>query len=454
MGPLRRKIFGGVFSLSASSILVRIISFLTVIIVTHFLSVRDYGAYILFLSVVGLFGTLSGLGMDELVTADIARAFGEKDFARGKRLFFEFCRTRLFLVISLLAGSLLLKDFFVERYSVAFGEFFTYLVLIVLMQYCKNVIALLFNVHEKFNLIAKLNIIEMLGKFLVILAMVYSLGLNLQLFIIANIISLAFVAIFFAPKAISLYRELPQYHGLAPQLMPKVMAGHGKWQIGSNIVSSLMNSVTYWLIKAFLNTESVAIYSLAQSMLSFLAGLLPLKTIMLPIIARKSGDKFSIAHLMSRTTKYSLLLYFLAIVFGLLLARPVASIFLPKYLAAIPVFSVHVFRLLFNPFSFSQVPLLYARNKQKFLFFSTLLDSVIVLILAPLLMRKFGVVGLAIEGLITLFIMTSWRELYIRKKFGISSIVFKKLFFFDKYDRSLLREIVPELRNKLFKYLP
>lgn len=450
MDSLRQKIIGGVFSLSASSAMVRIFSFLTVILITRFLSIRDYGAYILFLSVAGPFGALSGLGMDELITADVARFFGEKDFARGKRLLTEFCRTRLFLIVLLLVGSLLFRDFLVKRYSIAFEQFFIYFAFLVLAQYARNVIALLFTVHEKFNLIAKINFFDVLARFLTILIFIYVLGLNLQLMIIANIVALVLVSLFFAPKAISLYRLLPSYTGAKTNLLGSVLLGHGKWQIGINLISSLMDSVSYWLVRVILSTEAVAIVSLARSMFSALASLVPFKTIMLPIIARKSSDEFFRTHLIERITKYSLIFFGIIITIGLLLVKPVTTGFFPKYLEAIPVFSVLIFRLIFNPFSFSQVPLLYAQRRQKFLFVASLIDAALVLVLAPLLMRTFGIIGLVTEGLITLFIMTSIREWYIRRNFHTKSITIRKLFFFDEYDRLLLKEFMLTLKAKLF----
>lgn len=447
MTTLRGKILKGTAVLTASSVVIRLISLITVILVTRHISLHDYGVYILFLSLLGPFNIFSGLGLDELITSDVARSFGEKQYSYGRRLLSDFLRTRVLILLLMAMSGWLFRDYLSTRYAIDFTQYFFFLVAYVGLQYLRNAAGMVFQITEKFSPLAWINIVEVLGKLVMVIVLVLTIGLNLQFLILSNIITTAIVVLLFVPMAIKFYRAIPQTMPYAGAVISSVIKAHGKWQMAINIVSSLMSTITYWLLKVFLSTEAVAIFSLAQSMFSALAALVPIKTIMMPIIARYGGDEQMISHLTERVTKYSLMIFALIILSGFVLVVPMVHWFFPKYLAAISVFKILIFKLFFNAFAFTQVPFLYAHKNQRFLFGSAIFDALLVLAISPFLMQFWGVSGLVIESLMTLAIITAFREWYIRRRYGVKSITLKALFSFDKYDRVLLTEITQKFKN-------
>lgn len=448
MITLREKIFKGAVALTASSIIIRLISLLTVILVTRHINLRDYGIYILFLSLLGPFNIFSGLGMDELITADVARSFGEKQYDYGRRLLSGFLRMRVFILAGMVVLGWLFRDYLSTHYAIDFAQYFIFLIAYVVLQYLRNAAGMIFQISEKFSYLAWINIVEVFGKLLIVAGVVATIGLNLQFLILANIITTLIVVLIFMPMAVKWYRVIPRIAPYEGAVILPVIKAHGKWQMAINIISSLMATVTYWLLKVFLSTEAVAIFSLAQSMFSALAALVPVKTIMMPVMARKSADERMISHLTERVTKYSLLIFMLIIISGFVLVSPMVHLFFPKYLAAIPIFKILIFKLLFNAFAFTQVPFLYVYKNQRFLFASALFDALLVLAVSPLLMQLWGVSGLVIESLLTLTIITGFREWYIRRRYAVKSISLKSLFSFDQYDRVLLKEIFTKIKMR------
>ncbi len=394
------------------------------------------------LSVTGPINSISGLGMDELIVADTAKNLGEKRFGYAKKLLLSFFKIRIIIISLLILAGWFFRTALEGRYGPAIHEYFFLVVFLVLAQYLRNSFNLVFQIHQKFTELSLLSVLEVLVRFIAIVIFWQFSILNIRTALLSYVFSAIIPAIIAIPWIIKIsfyFYRLPQE--TAGILWP-ILSRHGKWQMALDVASSIIANIRYWFIKIFLNTEAVAVFSVAQSMYSAVASLLPMKAVIFPIIAEKSSDLNATRQLVARSTKYSLVFYSVLLFVSLFIAPTFINIFFPKYVVAIFIFQIMALRLPLNAFSVAQAPLLTVFKEQKYVFFLAIVNAVSVIILSPLLMIRFGLVGAVVEGLITVSLIILMREIYLRKKYGLSSINLKSFFIIDQYDKMILRKIM------------
>lgn len=445
MSFLTAKIARGTFFLSFRGALSRVISFVTVIVVTHGLSLFEYGVVTLVLSVTGPVNSISGLGMDELIIADTAKSLGDGRRGYAKKLLLSFFRVRFLIIAALVAIGWLFRKPFESRYGPAIGEYFFLLALLILAQYLRNAFSLVFQIHQKFGALSLLGIVEVAARFVAVVVFWRFSALTVHTALLSYVIAAVVPVLIAVPQVIrtlAYFREAPREPG---GVIWPILTRHGKWQMGLDIASSMISNVKYWLIKIFLSTEAVAVFSVAQSMYSAVASLLPLKSVMFPIIAEHSGDIPVMRALVQRSTKYSLIFYFGLLIFSVLIAPPFIAIFFPKYLIGILIFQLMALRLPMNAFSISQAPLLIVLKEQRYVFFLSLVNAASMLLFLPLLMATLGLPGVVIEWLITVLIVIALREIFLRRKYQLASVSLRSFFTVDKYDKMIVRRLLSKL---------
>ena len=441
MTSLTTKIARGTFFLSLGNFVSRLISFITVIIATRGLSLFEYGVVMLVLSVTGPVNSISGLGMDELIVADTAKSLGEGRAGGAKRLLLSFFKIKLLIVSFLILIGWFFRVALEARYGSAIHEYFFLIVFLVLAQYLRNSFNIVFQIHQKFAELSLLSVLDVLVRFTAIVLFWQFSILNIRTAIASYVLSALIPALICLPwifKIVTQFYRVPQEK---EGVFWPILARHGKWQMALDISSSVISNIKYWLIKIFLSTEAVAVFSVAQSMYSAVASLLPLKSVMFPIIAERSNEPGVMRSLVQRSTKYSLAFYLGLLAVAWFIAPPFIKVFFPKYLIGIFIFQLMALRLPLNAFSISQAPLLTVLKEQRYVFFLALVNAASVIILMPLLMLKWGLIGAAIEGLVTVIIIISLREIYLRRKHHLSSISLRSFFVVDKYDKMILRKI-------------
>jgi len=450
MSSVKNKIINGTLILSIANFVMRFFSFLTIFIVVRALSVFEYGLFTLFMSLTGPVNSFSSMGMDELVLSDVSRSLGSGGYKRAKSILLHFFRIRFLILFCILLLALIFRHQVEIKYGTEVIQYFWLFVFLVLVQYLRNIYAIIFQIHEKFKNISLLNVLEVFIKFLFVVFFYYFWTLSVTTLIIAYVAGTAFSVLIFTPSIFKTIKYLLKVGHEKVDIVYQIFKHHGKWQTGLNLISGSTNTIKYWLIKVILSTEAVGILSLAQSLYSVVASVLPLKTVIFPIIAKKLNDRYLLQHILQKVTKYSLIIYGFVIIGSLSVVVPLIPYVFPKYIAAIPIFQLLSFKLLFNAFSITQSPVLFAYKDQKFLFMAGIVTLFSILILSPFLMLYFGLLGTIIESLITIFLIVFLRELYLRKKYGLQSIGLKSFFRIDDYDKYIIHYFFKKITNKLW----
>lgn len=441
MTSLRATVLKGTTVIAISNVISRFAAFFSVVLVTRGLSLFDYGVIALVISLMGPFTALSSFGMDDLVVADASRAFGEGRRDRAKTIVVGFFSIQSVILTVLLVLGWLFRNTLAMRYGPAILDYFRIFAILVAAQYVRSSFNIIFNIHQRFNHVALLNAIEPMARCGVIVLLWLNNALSIGSVLLGYAIAAMVAVLVTAPALLKTIWYFRTTRGTTEPLIKMTLKQHGKWQMLLDVISNMATTLKYWLIKIILSTEAVAIFSVAQSMFSAVAALIPLKSVVFPIISASSNNPALQQAIVKRVTKYAFLLG-LGAFFGILLFAPFLVItFFPKYSASIIIFEMMSFRLLLNAFSVAQAPLFVALREQKFLSIIAIKNIISVLVFSPPLMFFFGLPGAVIEGFIPVILSIIWREQLLRKKYGFSSFDIRHAFTIDDFDRKLIREI-------------
>src|SRR6185295_20032727 len=71
----------------------------------------------------------------------------------------------------------------------------------------------------------------------------------------------------------------------------RIMFDHRKWSIANSYVGKLGQTLNIWIIRLFLGTEAVGIYSFASGIYGQVASFLPLSNILSPLLPRDVAQR-------------------------------------------------------------------------------------------------------------------------------------------------------------------
>lgn len=445
MSSVAGKVARGTLFLSVASALSRLIAFFTVILVTRGLSLYDYGVVTLLVSVTGPINSISGLGLDELMLTTVSESLGAGRLAYAKKLLRSFFAVRFLIIAGLCLIGWFFRGALEARYGAAISTYFFLVMILAFVQFARNAFTMIFQIHQQFGALSLFSSSEGFVRLLTVIACWYYGVLNVETILLSYVIAAALPLVAALPtlfKTLARYRGTPTFAG---GVLWPILVRHGKWQMALDIATSFISNVRYWLIHLLLSTEAVALYSVAQSMFSAVASLLPMKSVMTPMIAERSNDRPLMTQLVQRSTKYALLAYVVLMAVSMGIAPFFISMFFPKYVAAIFIFQLMSLRLPFNAFSISQAPLFIILKEQRHLFVLAFVNGLSVLILSPILITLWGLPGSVLEWLVTAALIMLLREHYLRRHYGIASLTWKSLIRVDAYDKLILQAIARKI---------
>lgn len=449
----KNKVIKGVTFLGVSNIIMRFISFFSVFLIVRSLSVFEYGIVTLFLSLAGPLNSFVSIGgTDDLMVADVSASLGRNDLSRAKSIMWHFFRLRFVLLITALLAVYFFRDLVQEKYGGEIAKYFWLFAFLVSAQFIRNIYIIILNIYEKFSLLSYINIAEVFFRFVLIAAFFASGNLNIYFLIVAYIFGTSLSALIFTGSVVKIWKGLSGVRLAGWKIIYEILKRHGKWQIIAEILSSPVNAIKYWLIKVFVSVEAIGLLSLANSLFSVLASLVPLRAVALPIVVKKAHDKPLFVKLLRKLTKYSMIVHMLIILAAQIIIVPLIPFVFPKYTLAIPIFQLLTLRLLFNSTSITQTAAFLAYQRQKFFTFTTFIVLFSVLFLSPPFMLKFGIQGSVLESLISIALITAAREIYLRKRLGVSTLGFRSMFTIDEADKLIAKEFY--LKIKRYLWLP
>ena len=434
MNPILKQIIRGIGAVAVSNVVGRLSSFTTVVLLTTALSLYEYGLVMLALAITGPVLAIMSLGLDDMILADTARYLADGKKSHAKRMLSGYLAVKAVLLIMLVIGGYIFRDFLATKYGQLITDATLILLLYVILQYFRTSYNTILHIHKRFKTLAFWNSVEPIAR-LIFVAVAFAVGgINVMVALASYVASSAVTIVGSTPQLLAIGRTYLRVPKLRQPIFRAAMKAHGKWQSALSMLGSFTGAAGVYIIKILLSTEAVAIFAVAQSMFSAIASLTPIKTVMVPFISQWSTNKERLNQVLKKITKYSMLMYAAILIASVSIGPSIINVFFPKYTASILVFQILTIRLLLNTFSITQSGL-------------SILKLLMLIVIAPPLILKFGVVGAALEIIISTALIELIREWRLRTKHGITTTTIQSFFTFDHIDQMILN------RMKQFGYI-
>lgn len=448
MGKVYSSIVRGTVFITASRILTRVISFVSLFLVTSALSRQDYGMVVLALTISGPVLVIGGLGQDDTIMSYGARMIGEKKEEEATCVFKGYVIVKLGVSVLAILFLAFVKTLLGQKYAVILDQFLLPLQLWIILTVISTLADSVLQMRENFFWYAATDVCESLVKFFTVCLLYFTHTLSVSTILWAYVFG----------KIASILCAFPSFKYLFPKkqhivvsirAFANVVRTRGKWEVVRAGVGQLFSNTDVWFMSAILGLESVAIYSMASTMNSVLTSLLPFRQVVFPVLSRMSADHHAGSIVAKRMAKYSIWLNILLISISVIIVPPVVHIFYAKYVSAIPVFFFISLTLLLNAISTSHGPMLFAYGEQKFLLMLSAISTVMGLTVFPVLTLALGLYGAVFEHHLSTGITVWLRERHLRKKHHMTTFLWRDAFVFDTFDRELIKRVYTSIRSHI-----
>jgi len=422
------------------------IGFLNTFLILSALSVYQYGVFQLLLSFYALLSNFLFLG-GGVVSNDIMRFVGEGREDKAKKLFLEYHGLRVFgaivLGLFLFFGSGLLAF----RYPPEMIAFAKPLALLLVFEVLFSILKSLLKMRLRFGIVASRSTLYKFFELAALLSFLSAGGLSVGRVIWAMIVGSVVSSLILLRPA---YSALTHWRGriAAPErILFRVFRHHGKWEILQQFTGKFSAFLQPWLIKIFVSTEAVAVYSVAQVAVSSFIGFFPTKTLG-TLIPLEAGNADRLKRLYHLGSKYLL-------VFSVVLAG-IAAIFVPvavgaifeKYLPSLPYFFLLLLHLPISALGSVTSTFMVVMRRQKHLFFQKILRSVFAL---PMLLFLWagGLWGMAAYQLVFAALLFLSLYAFLKAVPPGFRIVWQDLVYFGPADKEFITRVFSEIKKRL-----
>lgn len=419
---------------------------LSAILIISYLDAYEYGVYLLVLSFYSLVEGFFLSPLNDVIFNDINRFIGEKKEEKAKKLFNEFFIMRGTVAIILSLGVFFGAEIFANFYSQDIADMIRILSPLFLIDFFYVSMRNLLQSRLYFGLTAFRPIAYKIVKIIFIsLILIYS-TLSAKNVLIVHITASFLVTIVFIFPFLRVYRSW--WHGVesfSGAILINIIKTYGKWPLFNNVIAQAPINIRPWLIKFFVNTEAVAMYSVAESIFSAVKAAFPVATLT-TLIPREISDKKRMTDILIRGTKYLAIWGIILGVAGFFLVPPVVRVVFPHYTSSIPLFKILL--LLFPILSFRAMAsdFLVALRRQKFLFIINNLKTVISFVFPVIFLYLFGIFGMALERVAIAIVAGVLMYGYLLKKEEHPPF-WRNFFSFDTQDKIFIKKIIKELKN-------
>lgn len=433
---LTMKFLSGEAYYRFSSLLTKGLGLVTTFYVLRALSLYQYGVLQLLLSLFSI-GMLAFYLAGMAVSNDMHRLIGEGNESRAKKLYVEYTILRL-----LIAGAMTTALFFgAPLLSQWYHSDFIQLLRILSFYFIVEAFSASALMLVKSKLDFRSAALEpAYGKMAQLFGLVIfslTVGITTREALIAGLIGNIASLCTLLPSALSAWKKWRALSTPRASVLYGVLRGYGKWDAVRQVVSNFVSNIQPWLIKLFINTEAVAIYSVALTLVDVAKSFLGLET--LPsIVPRQLGDKALARRSYVLGIKY-LLLFALFIMIGSALVVPVVISFLfPNYIPSLLYFIALLFTLPLIVFTMQTEVFLVAHREQKFLFTASLSRHIMTGVLLLILLPVVGLWGVVCTKLAVTFSIAFVELKRLFSKYTEYRFTFSELIIYTKEDRDLL----------------
>ncbi|MBU1036494.1 oligosaccharide flippase family protein [Patescibacteria group bacterium] len=449
----KQSVKGGFFY-SSLGVLVKILVVVNVFFILRYLSIYEYGVYKLAFSLYVIGSGLLLSGLDGIVLNDVSNYLARKNRPSIKRLLFEFSGVRILLGILAWAVVFFGAQLIAVYYNAQVADYLKILSFLYLSDSLITIFDIVFKATLNFARSALIPVLNELNKFFIIIYfLLLTKGLTIQQVLWASVsatfITTGILLIYFIFK----YKSSITIPKDDKYILFKTIRTYGKWAIAKSYFVNFAKNIRLWLIKIFISTEAVAIFSVAESLYANVKKIIPMQALA-TIIPRQLGqyDLSKFTDIYKRSAKYFLFLFTGVGLVSYFIAPIAVKIFFPKYIVSLPFFQLYLLLLLINVFALTKLTI-YTMRRMKFLFLEPFIRMISVVVLGTILISNFKIWGAVIEAMLTNAIFVIIMYFYLIKQLPQLKLSLKDIFYFDIQDKMIIKMLYSNFKTYFRKKL-
>lgn len=375
--------------------------FISALFILRSLSVYEFGAYQLVLSLISIAASFNFVEVfDGIVSIDMRRYFNQGKRDLSKKIFLENAVSKiglgLIIAVVVFGGA----DLIARYYDPSIGLYIKIASILILSQVLLGVERILlksvFSVaHWSFTALKEF--VRLL--LIVVLVVWYQVDLKevIVVHVASDVIVLLGITVFLFLRS---YRQVFAGVTAYPKsLMLEIVKSFGKLSILRFIASKTTGNAIPWFIKSLVNTEGVALYTLARGVLDTLGGLMPTSG-PAELMALKVHDEQALTRIFKRSVKYAFWFGLILMVAGQTFIPPILVSLFPAYAPAMPLVRVMLLVLpIFGVYKVLKSTVTVLREIE--IMMKKALNEVwVILISTPIFLYFFGIIGSALVFLV------------------------------------------------------
>lgn len=411
-------------------------------------SLYQFGLYQLLLSLYSILSDLFHDVFSEVVATDLARFVGAGEEAKAKRLFRGYALFRMGMAAIPWAAL-----FFAAPAVAAYMHYshdaigvLQIMAFIFILDAVILLLNMLLKLRLQFGVLAPRATVQKLSQLAVLALFFFSSRLGLYEIFLSQLAGAAGAILLMLPAAVKSNASWRGIRAADEGIFWATVRAHGKWAVPQSFLTDLTGKVRPWLIRIFINTEAVGAFSVANTFISALKDLLPIRT---PgaLVPRRIHDAKAVDRFYRYGSKYFVWIGVLLSA-GAAVGVPLAiRIFFPQFYPAVPIFMILLVSVPFFAFMKPMTFLLVAFRRQKFLFFQSAAQTAIAFLLMVIFLPAAGIRGLAIAEALASIANVGVRYRYLEREEIVGRFHFRSLFVFDRMDAAHIRTFVGSVRQ-------
>ncbi len=440
----------GVVWSTTAAILGKFIMLANVFLTLHFLTVYEYGFTELVMSIISMIGIVLLPGLTTAIVADMAVEKGRNNAAGMKLVFHQFFFLNLALGFAawavLFFGSHPVAQAFGNPYAAQFLQIASFMFLISPIRSATTILA---TVMLRFFDQSFYGIFEELAKLGFLLLFVVWLKMGIHGLIYSMVLCQLVIVIAFLPRTASAYKQFAGATAEGHMHFWNVLRDHRIWGIGNAYMSTVTQNVRLWLIKFMLGTEAVGLFGFASGLFSHIVSLMPLTSVLAPIIPRYIDKRDQLARIIRASIKVQLGLALVFLIGAYATSYVFVLVLFPKYLSAVPLLYILLLTIIPNSVTTLFTPVFNAFKEQRSLLFSNTLKLLCILVLLPPSILIFGLNGVGVE--IFLNVVINGFERYRRIRLLIPEFRFgtREMLHTDAYEKEAFSAVAKSFSERL-----
>lgn len=452
----RRSFLSGELHLGFWSFVKKGAGALDSLIVLSALSVHQFGVYQLLLAFYGVLSNFFHDAFGAVVGNDLARFLGEGREDKAKRLFLEYAGFKIAMAVIPAAALWMIAPIAGARYGAEAVLWVRLLAVLLSIEAILQLVLIPLKMRLRFAVLAPRATLQKVLQFAILFSFYSFSTVGVREILLAQIGAVSGTIFYALSAAIGAYGPWRRISAYPAGIFAGTVRRYGVWALPQAALTDVVGNVRPWLIRMFVSTEAVGIFGVANTFISLLKDLMPIRTLD-ALVPRMAHDQPRTETVTAYGTKYYVLFALGLAAAGAFGAPLAVHLLFPKFAPSLPLF--YVMLPVIPIFAFIKLTnmLLVARRRQRFIFAYTTGQSAFSVALLLFLLPVAGVLGAAYAEVLTQAIGSFGKYFYLVRSKFIARFSWKTLIRFDDYDRRIYerfrRALIAFFRTKRYDSL-